>query len=182
MSDSLHLHGLQPARLLCLWDSPSKNTRAGCQYLVQRIFLTQVSNAPLLCLLNFRQVLHPLGHQGRSIPSWDHNQNKKSNSSSPDISCMMFQAMCISFPWVTITNGANLWYQWCHSLSSFVPGLIHIRPFKFAWGHYSTVLTTEQRKASWALKHAQWFLTVFKLRRTQHSNLGSNVIWICETV
>ena len=25
MSDSLKLHGLQPARLLCLWDSPGKN-------------------------------------------------------------------------------------------------------------------------------------------------------------
>ena len=83
MSDSLHLRGLQPTRLLCLWDSPGKNTRAGCQYLVQRIFLTQASNAPLLCLLNFRQVLHPLGHQGRSIPLWDHNQNKKKQFQQP---------------------------------------------------------------------------------------------------
>ena len=69
MSDSLHLNGLQPARLLCLWDSPGMNTIAGCQFLVQRIFLTQESNIPLLCLLNFRQVLHPLSHQGRSMPS-----------------------------------------------------------------------------------------------------------------
>ena len=29
VSDSLRLFGLQPARLLCLWDSPGKNTGAG---------------------------------------------------------------------------------------------------------------------------------------------------------
>ena len=29
-SDSLRPHGLQPARLLCPWDSPGKNTGVGC--------------------------------------------------------------------------------------------------------------------------------------------------------
>ena len=33
---------LQPARLLCPWDSPSKNTGVGCSALLQEIFLTQV--------------------------------------------------------------------------------------------------------------------------------------------
>jgi len=28
--DSLQPHGLQPARLLCLWDCPSKNPGVGC--------------------------------------------------------------------------------------------------------------------------------------------------------
>ena len=30
VSDSLQSHGLQPTRLLCPWDSPSKNTGVGC--------------------------------------------------------------------------------------------------------------------------------------------------------
>ena len=33
VSDSLRPPGLQPARLLCPWDSPGKNTRVGCQLL-----------------------------------------------------------------------------------------------------------------------------------------------------
>ena len=39
MSDSLQSHRLQPARLLCPWDSPGKNTGVDCQSLLQRIFL-----------------------------------------------------------------------------------------------------------------------------------------------
>ena len=44
MSNSLRPHGLQPARLLCPWDSPGKNTGVGCHFLPQGIFLTQGSN------------------------------------------------------------------------------------------------------------------------------------------
>ena len=40
MSDSLWPHGLQPAKLLCPWDFPGKNTGVGCHFLLQRIFLT----------------------------------------------------------------------------------------------------------------------------------------------
>ena len=35
-------------RLLCPWDSPGKNTRIGCHFLLQRIFLTQGWNPRLL--------------------------------------------------------------------------------------------------------------------------------------
>ena len=44
VSDSLPPHGLQPARLLCSWDFPVKNTGVGGLSLVQRIFLTQGLN------------------------------------------------------------------------------------------------------------------------------------------
>ena len=37
VSDSLQLYGLQPARLLCPWDSPGKNTGVGCHALLQGI-------------------------------------------------------------------------------------------------------------------------------------------------
>ena len=40
-SDSLRAHGLQPARLPGLWDSPGKNTGVGCHFLLQGIFPTR---------------------------------------------------------------------------------------------------------------------------------------------
>ena len=65
MSDSsLQLHGLQPTRLLCPWDSPGKNTGAGCHFLLQGIFPTQGLNPYFPCLLHCRQILYPLSHQG----------------------------------------------------------------------------------------------------------------------
>ena len=42
VSDFLQPHGLWPARLLCPWDFPRKNTAAGCHVLLQRIFLTLI--------------------------------------------------------------------------------------------------------------------------------------------
>ena len=47
MSDFLQPHGLQPTRLLCLWNSPEKNTGVGCHSLLQGIFPTQGSNLSL---------------------------------------------------------------------------------------------------------------------------------------
>ena len=52
MSDSSQPHGLYPARLLCPWGSPGKDTGVGCHALLQGIFLTQGSNPSLLCLLH----------------------------------------------------------------------------------------------------------------------------------
>ena len=37
-----------PTRLFCPWDFPGKNTRVGCDFLLQGIFRTQGSNPPLL--------------------------------------------------------------------------------------------------------------------------------------
>ena len=41
-------HGLQPTRLLCPWNFPSKNTEVGCHFLFQGIFPTQGWNLHLL--------------------------------------------------------------------------------------------------------------------------------------
>ena len=38
VSDSFRPHGLQPARLLCPWDSPGQNTGVGCHDLLQGTF------------------------------------------------------------------------------------------------------------------------------------------------
>ena len=52
VSDCLCPDGLQPARLLlCLWDSPGKNTGVGCHALLWGIFLIQGSSPHLLLLL-----------------------------------------------------------------------------------------------------------------------------------
>ena len=40
-----------PTRLLCSWDSPSKNSGVSCRFFLQRIFLTQGLNPRLLGLL-----------------------------------------------------------------------------------------------------------------------------------
>ena len=47
---SLWPHGVQPTRLLCLWDSPGKNTGVGCHALPQGFCLTQGANTCLLHL------------------------------------------------------------------------------------------------------------------------------------
>ena len=61
VSDSLRPRRLQPARLLCPWDSPGRNTGVGCHALLQGIFLTQELNQDLL---HCRQILYLLSHQG----------------------------------------------------------------------------------------------------------------------
>ena len=53
--------GLYPAKLLCPWNSPGKNTGLGCHSLLQGIFPTQGSNAGLL---HCRQILYQLSHKG----------------------------------------------------------------------------------------------------------------------
>ena len=60
MSCSLRPLGLQPARLLCPWNSSGKNTGVGCHSLLQRIFLTQGLN---LGVPHCRQILYHSNHQ-----------------------------------------------------------------------------------------------------------------------
>ena len=66
-SSSLPPYVLQPARLLCPWDFPGKNTGVSCHFFLQRIFLTQISNPHLLCLLHCRKILYHLSHRGINI-------------------------------------------------------------------------------------------------------------------
>ena len=68
LSDSLQPRGLQPARLLCPWDFPGKNTGVGCYFLLQEIFLNQGSNSSLL---HCRQTLYRVSHQGSPVPRGD---------------------------------------------------------------------------------------------------------------
>ena len=47
-------HGLQPARLLCLWETPGENTGVSHLALLQGIFPTQGWNPHLFCLLHWQ--------------------------------------------------------------------------------------------------------------------------------
>ena len=44
VSDSVQPHRLQPTRLLCLWDSPGKNTGVGCHFLLQCMKVKKVKS------------------------------------------------------------------------------------------------------------------------------------------
>ena len=68
-SDSLRAHGLQPARLLCPWDSPSNKTGVGCRGLLQGIFPTQGSKQCLLGLLHWQAGSWPRAPPGKPSPS-----------------------------------------------------------------------------------------------------------------
>ena len=70
MFDSLWLHGLQPARFLCAWNFPGKNTGVGCYFLLKEIFPTQGSNSHLLHLLLWQVDSLPLSHLGRQSLLW----------------------------------------------------------------------------------------------------------------
>ena len=57
-------HGLQPARLLCPWDFPGKNTGEGCHFLLQGIFPILGLN---LCLLLWQTDSLPLSLLGSYV-------------------------------------------------------------------------------------------------------------------
>ena len=50
MSDSVRPYGLQPTRLLRLWDSPGKNTGVGCHFLLQCMKVESESEVAQSCL------------------------------------------------------------------------------------------------------------------------------------
>ena len=63
-------HGLQPARLLCPWRFPGKNTGVGCHFLLQGILLIQGLNPHLL----HRQASSlPLSYQGSPMVNTIHH-------------------------------------------------------------------------------------------------------------
>ena len=72
----VRLHGLQPAKLLCPWDSPGKNTGLGSHFLLQGIFPTQGSSPRLLSLLRWQVDSLPLCHMGATVLSVNYKDGK----------------------------------------------------------------------------------------------------------
>ena len=50
MSNSVRAHRRQPTRLYCPWDSPGKNTRVGCHFLLQCMKVKSESEVAQSCL------------------------------------------------------------------------------------------------------------------------------------
>ena len=83
--DSSWSHGLKPARLLCPWDSPGKNTEVGYHFLPQGTFLTQGLNP---CLLFSRQILYHWATWEAWEEFWkQHNLGTESTLQAPGRSC-----------------------------------------------------------------------------------------------
>ena len=68
---TLRIYGLWPARLLCIRDSPGKNTRVGSHATLQGIFLTQGSNRHTLVLLYWQVGSLPLAPPGKCMYGGD---------------------------------------------------------------------------------------------------------------
>ena len=84
VSNSLRVYGLYPTRLLCLWDSPGRNTGVGCNFLLQGIFPMQKLNSGLL---DCRQILyHLICQRSLQIPEPNNDKNVKDQRDSPSLS------------------------------------------------------------------------------------------------
>ena len=59
-----------PARLLCPWHVPDKNTGVGCHFLLPGIFPTRGSNPRLLCPLHWQANSQLLDRQGSPMNSF----------------------------------------------------------------------------------------------------------------
>ena len=73
VSDTVQPHGLhteEPTRPLCPWDFPGRDAGVGCFALLQGIFLTQVSNSCLLCILHLQAGSLPLAPPGKPFCKW----------------------------------------------------------------------------------------------------------------
>ena len=130
MSDSLWPHGLYrlyPARILCPWNSPGKNTGVGCHFLLQGIFLTQGSNPGLL---HSRQILYRLNHQGIS------------SMSLLNISCIFSILVSCLFICNSILF-SRFWIIFTIIILNFLSGRLSISS-SFVWfgGHWSCSFTS----------------------------------------
>ena len=112
----------KPARLLCLWDSPDKNTGVCGHALLQGIFPTQGSN---LCLLQCRRILYHWatwealdstfakwkspGHPGKAMQG----EGKKSQGHwATDYRQCLPLSLCFSCVFL-LRNFDSLWKVWC---------------------------------------------------------------------
>ena len=71
VSNFLQPYGLQLTRLLSPWNFAGKNTRVGCHFLFQEIFLTQGSNSYLLSLLHWQVEFYNWCHLGYLVRTDD---------------------------------------------------------------------------------------------------------------
>ena len=124
MSDSLRPYGLLPARLLCPWDSPSKNPEVGCHVLLRGIFPTQGSKLHLVQLLHCRWILYHWATRETLICCFSVTQSCLILCDS--MGCSMPGFPVLQCPWVF--SCPLSW--WCHAtISSSVVPFSHLQSF-----------------------------------------------------
>ena len=74
MSDSVQPYGLQPAKLLCPWNFPTKNTGVGCRALFQGIFLSGSEGKESVCSEGDTGDVGSIPGLGRFLPEKSHGQ------------------------------------------------------------------------------------------------------------
>ena len=141
MSDSLRPHGLYTARLLCPWHSPGNNSRVGCHFLLQGIFLTQGSNPGLL---HCRQILYCLSHQGSSKLMG--NTKRVEGKGSPQLS-MTFRSPCFRPGSFSLCCGRHFSH---HCLYASTSG--SVSPEDVSWGQ----LVLEFQRMAWSEPGGSW--------------------------
>ena len=82
MSNSLQPRGMYPARLLCPWVSPGKNTEVGCHALLKGIFPTQRQKLHFPWLLHCRPFLY---HWDNGEAQWYYESKSEVTQSCPTL-------------------------------------------------------------------------------------------------
>ena len=108
--DPLRPHGLQPARLLCPWDSPGENTGLGGQSLLQGVFWTQGWNLGLLHCQEDSLLSEPAGKP----PNCNNAVFMPSIMESPSTVVLILNSHCTL---VGSEINAKFFLRWC-----FLPG------------------------------------------------------------
>ena len=113
---TLWLRGQQHTKLLCPWNFPCKNTGVGCNFILQRIFPTQISDLCLLCLLHWQVVSLPLVLPFSSV---QFSRTVMSNSLWPHE--LQHARPPHPSPTPGVHSDSHPSSQWCHpALSSYV--------------------------------------------------------------
>ena len=103
-------HGLLPARLLCSWNSPGKNTGVGSHFLPQGIFPTQGSNLHLLYLLKPFAPLNSTVWECCPVPQFDYLSMSQTLHSWGLHACSIY-CLLRGFLWPTWVTQLNHEYQ-----------------------------------------------------------------------
>ena len=106
VSNSLRTRELQPARLLCPWNFPGKNTGVGCHFLLQGLFLTHGSNLHFLHLVHWQVNSLPQQYLVSSHIFWILTPNKTwfANAFFHSVGCLFILSM---------VSPCSLYYSTC---------------------------------------------------------------------
>ena len=117
MSNSLGPDGLQPARLLCPWNSPDKDIGVGSHSLLQGIFWPRDWT---WVLRHCKQILYHLSHQGSPLCAGDVNNLRRVTCYLKEVS---FWSTCFCAQQYQIPN--------CSEINA-IPGHVSLNSF-FYW-------------------------------------------------